>query len=116
MTVALTLLALLIEVTVGYPDWLARAIGHPVTWVGRLIGTLDRTWNRPGRAANARRMLGVLGVLGCWPPPPLPGFCASNAPASKTGAETMPIFLAIRFALIRFPPLVNQAAIAWPGW
>jgi adenosylcobinamide-phosphate synthase len=63
MTVALTLLALLIEVTVGYPDWLARAIGHPVTWVGRLIGALDRAWNRPGRAANPRRMLGVLGVL-----------------------------------------------------
>ena len=63
MTVALTLLALLIEVTVGYPDWLARAIGHPVTWVGRLIGALDRTWNQPGRAATARRMLGVLAVL-----------------------------------------------------
>ena len=38
MTVALTLLALLIELMVGYPDWLARAIGHPVTWMGRLIG------------------------------------------------------------------------------
>jgi adenosylcobinamide-phosphate synthase len=63
MTVALTLLALLIELTVGYPDWLARAIGHPVTWVGRLIGALDRAWNRPGRAAKARRMLGVLSVL-----------------------------------------------------
>jgi adenosylcobinamide-phosphate synthase len=63
MTVALTLLALLIEVTVGYPDWLARAIGHPVTWVGRLIGALDRAWNRPGRNPNPRRLLGVLGVL-----------------------------------------------------
>ena len=63
MTVALTLLALLIELIVGYPDWLARAIGHPVTWMGRLIGTLDRWWNRPSRAADARRSLGVLGVL-----------------------------------------------------
>jgi adenosylcobinamide-phosphate synthase len=63
MTVALTLLALLIEVTVGYPDWLARAIGHPVSWMGRLIGALDRTWNRPSRNPDARRMLGVLGVL-----------------------------------------------------
>jgi adenosylcobinamide-phosphate synthase len=63
MTVALTLLALLIELMVGYPDWLARAIGHPVTWMGRLIGALDRAWNRPDRDAKARRMLGALGVL-----------------------------------------------------
>ncbi|HLH88331.1 MAG TPA: adenosylcobinamide-phosphate synthase CbiB [Xanthobacteraceae bacterium] len=63
MTVALTLLALLIEVTVGYPDWLARAIGHPIIWIGRLIGALDRTWNQPERAGHARRMLGVLAVL-----------------------------------------------------
>ena len=42
MAVALTLLALLIELAVGYPDRLFRAIGHPVTWIGRLIGLLDR--------------------------------------------------------------------------
>jgi adenosylcobinamide-phosphate synthase len=63
MTVALTLLALLIELMVGYPDWLARAIGHPVTWMGRLIGALDQAWNRPNSDPDARRMLGVLGVL-----------------------------------------------------
>jgi adenosylcobinamide-phosphate synthase len=63
MTVALTLLALLIELIVGYPDWLARAIGHPVAWIGRLIGALDRAWNLPSRNPGARRMLGVLGVL-----------------------------------------------------
>ena len=37
----LTFLALLIEALVGYPDRLVRAIGHPVTWMGRLIGRLD---------------------------------------------------------------------------
>ena len=45
MAVALTLLALLIEVVVGYPDRLVRAIGHPVMWMGRLISILDRTLN-----------------------------------------------------------------------
>jgi adenosylcobinamide-phosphate synthase len=63
MTAALTFLALLIELLVGYPDWLVRAIGHPVTWVGRLIGALDVAWNRPGDAPETRRTWGVLCVL-----------------------------------------------------
>ncbi len=37
MSAVLTLLALLIEDAFGYPDWLAQRIGHPVTWIGRLI-------------------------------------------------------------------------------
>ena len=41
MAAPLTLLAVLIELTFGYPDRLARAIGHPVTWMGRLIALLD---------------------------------------------------------------------------
>jgi adenosylcobinamide-phosphate synthase len=63
MAVGLTLLALLIEALVGYPDWLVRAIGHPVTWIGRLIGTLDKGWNREGGDARRRRLVGVLAVL-----------------------------------------------------
>jgi adenosylcobinamide-phosphate synthase len=62
MAVALTLLALLIELIVGYPDWLARAIGHPVTWIGRLIGALDAAWNRTGAGDRTRRLMGVLAV------------------------------------------------------
>ncbi len=63
MAVALTLLALLIELVVGYPDWLVRAIGHPVTWIGRLIAFLDRVGNRRRHAPAVRRMLGVLCAL-----------------------------------------------------
>jgi adenosylcobinamide-phosphate synthase len=63
MTAALTFLALLIEALVGYPDWLVRAIGHPVTWIGRLIGALDTGWNREGDDARRRRLMGVLAVL-----------------------------------------------------
>ena len=37
----ITFLALLTEAIVGYPDWLVQTIGHPVTWMGRLIGILD---------------------------------------------------------------------------
>ena len=35
------------------------AIGHPVTWIGRLIGALDRTWNRDGDDDGQRRLFGI---------------------------------------------------------
>ena len=63
MAAPLALLALLIELTVGYPDSLARAIGHPVTWMGRLIGALDRRLNREGASAEARRQRGAVAML-----------------------------------------------------
>jgi adenosylcobinamide-phosphate synthase len=59
----LALLALLIEAAVGYPDLLAHAIGHPVTWIGRLIGALDRVMNRDGASEAARRAAGVVAIL-----------------------------------------------------
>ncbi|MGB8529376.1 MAG: adenosylcobinamide-phosphate synthase CbiB [Rhodoplanes sp.] len=46
MSVALAFFALIIELMVGYPDRLVRAIGHPVIWMGRLIALLDRALNR----------------------------------------------------------------------
>src|SRR5580704_1696399 len=46
MSVALALLAMVIELCAGYPQALLRAIGHPVTWIGHLIAALDRLLNR----------------------------------------------------------------------
>src|SRR6266581_6594634 len=63
MTIALTVLALLIEAIVGYPDRLVRAIGHPAIWIGRLIDALDRALNRAAWSDAARRMSGGLAVL-----------------------------------------------------
>ena len=63
MAVALTLLALLIDVIAGYPDRLVRAIGHPVTWMGRLIAALERRWNRDTAGRGSRRTLGILTVF-----------------------------------------------------
>jgi len=59
----LALLALLIELMVGYPDRLAHAIGHPVTWIGRLIGALDIAWNRATAGDGTRRLMGVVAIL-----------------------------------------------------
>ncbi len=44
-TLAVLALALGIEAAAGYPDGLYRALGHPVTWIGRLIAALDRSLN-----------------------------------------------------------------------
>lgn len=56
----LALAALLFEVLVGFPDPLFRRIGHPVTWMGRLIDLLDRTLNREELDAHRRRLNGVI--------------------------------------------------------
>ncbi|MFJ7438542.1 adenosylcobinamide-phosphate synthase CbiB [Methylorubrum thiocyanatum] len=53
-------LALLIEAVAGYPDGLYRALGHPVTWIGRLIASLERRLNRG--SGTARRLGGILGL------------------------------------------------------
>jgi adenosylcobinamide-phosphate synthase len=63
MAAPVTLLALLLEIMIGYPDRLVRAIGHPVTWMGALIGVLDRCLNRDSATPMARRMAGTITVL-----------------------------------------------------
>jgi adenosylcobinamide-phosphate synthase len=60
MTVTLTLCALLIEAVVGYPDRLVRSIGHPVTWIGRLIGLLERHFNSETAEPVQRRTFGII--------------------------------------------------------
>lgn len=56
------LLALGVDRLVGWPDWLFRRIGHPVTWLGALIRRLDLAWN-DDTATEARRIaMGALAV------------------------------------------------------
>jgi adenosylcobinamide-phosphate synthase len=59
----LALLAMLIELAFGYPQWLVGAIGHPATWIGQLIDTLDHVLNRDTDAPGRRRLCGVTAVL-----------------------------------------------------
>lgn len=54
-------LALTVEAFCGYPDRLYRALGHPVTWIGRLIARLDAGLNRGD--VTARRLKGVLALV-----------------------------------------------------
>ena len=56
-------MSLLIERLVGYPDWLFKRIGHPVTWIGSLIALLDRKWNREGDTFSRRKLMGVAALV-----------------------------------------------------
>ena len=55
--------AMLMDRAVGWPDAAFRKIGHPVTWLGALIGRLDRVWNRETDSDARRRLMGVAAML-----------------------------------------------------
>lgn len=59
----LALVAVAIEAMVGYPDALYRLIGHPVTWMGRVITWCDDAWNSDRRSPRERRLYGVLTLI-----------------------------------------------------
>lgn len=63
MYLLLAFLALLTERVIGYPDWLYRLIGHPVTWIGGLISVLDRRWNRQIDDPERRKHWGIVSLL-----------------------------------------------------
>ncbi len=48
---------------VGYPDAVYRLIGHPVTWIGRLITWCADAWNSAARSSRERRLYGVVTLL-----------------------------------------------------
>lgn len=54
------LVALGIDAMLGWPERVFRAIGHPVTWLGRLIAALDRWINLEGAEDGARRLAGIV--------------------------------------------------------
>jgi adenosylcobinamide-phosphate synthase len=58
MSIAVTLLALLVEATFGYPGRVLWAIGHPVMWLGRMIDWLDAALNRDTNSGGRRKAAG----------------------------------------------------------
>src|SRR5450631_2636060 len=59
----LALIAVATEAIVGYPDAVYRLVGHPVTWIGRLITWCDETWNSPSLPFETRRWRGVAALV-----------------------------------------------------
>jgi adenosylcobinamide-phosphate synthase len=58
-TFILLAVSLAVEAILGYPRRLYAAIGHPVTWMGRLIGRLDAALNDEDLTDRARRRRGL---------------------------------------------------------
>ncbi|AHI26230.1 Cobalamin biosynthesis protein cobD [Komagataeibacter xylinus E25] len=48
------------DMAVGYPQALVRRAGHPVIWIGGLIGMLDRRLNTPDATPAKRRANGLV--------------------------------------------------------
>ncbi|MGI4747563.1 MAG: adenosylcobinamide-phosphate synthase CbiB [Janthinobacterium lividum] len=74
-TLVVAVVALLADAAFGYPDRLFRLIGHPVVWIGALIGWLDRRFNRdmvpdPRQGLNVpdvrRRVWGIVSRRRVW--------------------------------------------------
>ena len=63
MFILIAFIALLFELYVGYPDRLFNAIGHPVSWIGRLIALADCTLNRETWHNTIRRLGGIATLL-----------------------------------------------------
>ncbi len=59
----MALAALLVEALVGYPAFVYRLIGHPVTWMGALLAALEARLNRSSATDRRRRMAGILTVV-----------------------------------------------------
>lgn len=55
--------AMAVDALLGWPSWLFARIGHPVTWLGRLIAAIDAAWNRASDPPWLRRVVGVAGAL-----------------------------------------------------
>ncbi|MDD7970778.1 adenosylcobinamide-phosphate synthase CbiB [Roseinatronobacter alkalisoli] len=60
---AMMLVAMALDVLLGWPDWLYRRIGHPVTWIGAMISHLERSWNVGTASAAARKRRGVAAAV-----------------------------------------------------
>jgi adenosylcobinamide-phosphate synthase len=91
---AMMALALLIDAVIGWPARVYARIGHPVTWIGRLISALETRWNRGG--VTARRTSGTACVAVVVATATLPALAAQTLLPGGTGG------------------LVLGAVLAWP--
>ena len=55
--------AMAVDALLGWPSRLFARIGHPVTWLGRMIGAIDAAWNRQSDPPAFRRTAGIAGAL-----------------------------------------------------
>jgi adenosylcobinamide-phosphate synthase len=82
LSLPLALAATIVEALIGYPVPLYRAIGHPVTWMGRWLKWLEARLNRAEASFAARRAAGLLAFCLYLTPVGLIAWTATSACAS----------------------------------
>jgi adenosylcobinamide-phosphate synthase len=88
----LAVAAAILDVTVGYPEVLYNAIGHPVTWMGAWLGALESAFNRPALGFAGRRAAGVVVfILYLAPIAILAGAIAAWVPLGPAGFVVLAI-------------------------
>lgn len=60
---AMMLVAMALDLAIGWPDALFRRFGHPVTWLGAVISDLERRLNHAGPGRQKRGALAALLVI-----------------------------------------------------
>jgi adenosylcobinamide-phosphate synthase len=60
---AIMVVALVIDAVIGWPKPVHAVIGHPVTWIGRLIDAVDGWLNLDGTPDRDRRFAGIVAAL-----------------------------------------------------
>jgi adenosylcobinamide-phosphate synthase len=99
-TLAIALVALAVDTVLGYPSALFNRIGHPVTWMGAVIATLDRRLNDLARSFEERRRRGVLGLLLLLALVALAAFSLDGAVRLLLGAGAVPVLGVLASSLI----------------
>ena len=94
MSVLIAFLSLVAEALIGYPNDLFRAVGHPVTWLGRLIAFLDRTLNHATDSDRRRRMAGIAALTVIVAIPLIVGFVAQDLLGALPGGILLTALLA----------------------
>ena len=59
----ITITALALEASAGYPSRMLEFIGHPVTWMGILISALDKKLNDASQDFKLRRLKGYIALF-----------------------------------------------------
>ena len=79
LSLPLALAASVVEALTGYPAPLYRAIGHPVTWMGRWLAWLEARLNRSDASFAMRRASGVVALCVYLAPVALVAWAATRA-------------------------------------
>lgn len=87
-------LAMLVERYAGYPKAVFETISHPVVWIGRLIGWLDASLNRPEAPAQEGRLRGVIALIAIMAAAFLPAWFVADILSRLRGGWVLEALLA----------------------